>query len=70
MPLSGYRRMAPPGILSDYRRGIPEPILSKRNYGRELRGECSYRVIPVTDFRRGPPVDYHGLPPMLNERNV
>ncbi|CAD8148292.1 unnamed protein product [Paramecium octaurelia] len=69
LPLSGYRRMASPGILSDCRRGIPEPILSKRYNGRELRGQCSYRVFPINDFRRGPPVEYYGPPPQLNERN-
>ncbi|CAD8059323.1 unnamed protein product [Paramecium primaurelia] len=70
LPLSGYRRMAPPGILSDYRRGIPEPILSRRNCGRDLKRNLSYRVFPATDYRQGPPVDFHRPPPILNERNA
>lgn len=43
--------MAPPGLLSEYRRGIPEPILSRRSYGRDLRKDYSYRVFPVRDYK-------------------
>ncbi|CAK73602.1 unnamed protein product (macronuclear) [Paramecium tetraurelia] len=69
-PFPGYRRTGHPGILNDYRRGIPEPILSKRNYGRDFKKDLSYRVIPVTDFRKGQTVDFHGHPPILNDRDA
>ncbi|CAD8064828.1 unnamed protein product [Paramecium primaurelia] len=69
MPLQGYRRMAPPGIQSDYRRGIPEPVLSLRNHGRELRRDFQNRVIPITDYRQGHPVNFQEPPQILNERN-
>ncbi|CAD8165493.1 unnamed protein product [Paramecium octaurelia] len=69
-PFPGYRRIGHPEMLNYYRRGIPEPILSNRNYGRDFKKDLSYRVIPVTDFRKGHPFDFHGPTPILNERNA
>lgn len=42
--------MAPPGILSEFRRGIPEPIFHKRNNWMEERRDYKDRVYPIRDY--------------------